>query len=339
MAAEDAIPTIDISPFVDGSSQDDAHQRVVTEIDNACREVGFFYIKGHGVDEGLLEEVHAGAKAFFQLPLHDKMRIEMADNKYMGRGYQAVGENVTKGRRDLHEALDVWREINDVAALRIPTQHLRTDVVQKMDAFVRGKNQWPDASFEALYTQYIAQMLKLGDVLVRIMALALGLAEDALSSLTDKSFFCLRVIGYPPPEDGASCCVREGGDSMQNGVGCGEHTDYGFVTLLNQDDTQSALQAQTLHGEWVDVTPRKGTLVVNLGDMLSVWTGGKWRATPHRVVNRGGQYRTSVVVFYEPNFDAYITSADGAAGGKSEKGVVYGEHVCQKIATNFSFIS
>merc|ERR1712007_366332 len=126
---------------------------------------------------------------------------------------------------------------------------------------------------------------------------AFDLPEKYFQSLTNESFWCARIIGYPALQE----AVGKVGDSV------GVHTDYGCWTILCQDDTPGALQVQRFDGTWIQADPIPGAFVVNLGDMLSLWTGSRFSATPHCVRHtQPGKYRTSVAFFFEPNFDAVI---------------------------------
>merc|ERR1712194_670800 len=152
------------------------------------------------------------------------------------------------------------------------------------------------------------------------------------------------MIGYPPLQEAASSR-----DADDVGISCGAHTDYGCWTILAQDDTPGALEVERLDGTWSTVDPLPGAFVINLGDMLSVWTGGRYAATPHRVRHtQRERYRTSVAYFFEPNFDAVITPLPGGGPGNSlaaastaplrraSQGgkLLYGEHLFAKLIGN-----
>ena len=118
------------------------------------------------------------------------------------------------------------------------------------------------------------------------IALSLGLDEDYFDKFMTDPFWVIRLIGYPPlPVD-------------HKGVSCGQHTDYGCLTILNTDDTQDALQVWSKQGEWITVSPMPGAFVINIGDMINNWTNDQYTATLHRVIHRGGNYRISIPFFY-----------------------------------------
>ncbi|KAK3046326.1 hypothetical protein LTS18_013393, partial [Coniosporium uncinatum] len=244
------------------------------------------------------------------------------------RGYQRVGENVTEGRRDWHEAVDFYREFDTDA-----TTDGGSKGRKRSYELLRGPNLWPAQPEELrqVFEAYIEDVETVGTAVVRAMGMALGLeGEDAevFVEATRRSFWVMRMIGYPPLQDGG-----------EEGVSCGEHTDYGCVTLLLADETKGALKVQRKSGEWVDADPVEGAFVVNVGDMMERWTNGLWKSTRHRVVHRGGGYRVSVPFFFEPDFDAVVRPLEKCVketGGKVKyEEVVYGEHLIAKIKGNF----
>jgi isopenicillin N synthase-like dioxygenase len=140
----------------------------------------------------------------------------------------------------------------------------------------------------------------------------------------------MRVFGYPPLQSAK-------GDNV--GISCGEHTDYGCLTLLNQDETRDALQVLSKSGEWVNANKVDGALVVNIGDMVNIWTNNIYKSTLHRVIHKGSNYRVSIPFFYEPNFDSVISplpSCVAETGGSPlHKSVMYGDHLLSKVTNNF----
>ena len=141
-----------------------------------------------------------------------------------------------------------------------------------MAPLVHGRNYLPTneevEGFKEVYREYITEMLQLGKAVMRGMAVSLDLEEDMFDrGLTDDSFWVMRVIGYPP-------AGSPGG--VEGSVGCGEHTDYGCLTIVNQDQNHASLQVMDKRtGEFVWAEPVEGAFVMNIGDMFDVWTGGR----------------------------------------------------------------
>ena len=139
----------------------------------------------------------------------------------------------------------------------------------------------------------------------------------------------MRVIGYPPLSSSS-------GENV--GMSCGEHCDYGCLTLLLQDETRDALQVKRTNGEWINANPVAGALVLNIGDMIQAWTRGLYKSTLHRVIHNSSGYRVSVPFFFEPNFDAEIRPIPGLPGVSEDEtieSIVYGEHLLGKVSSNF----
>ncbi|KAK2357044.1 2-oxoglutarate (2OG) and Fe(II)-dependent oxygenase superfamily protein [Trifolium repens] len=127
--------------------------------------------------------------------------------------------------------------------------------------------------------------------------------------------------------------------SINQNKSSGAHTDYGLLTLLNQDDDINALEVRNLSGEWISAPPVPGTFVCNIGDMLKIYSNGLYESTLHRVINNSSKYRVSVVYFYETNFDTVVEPLDTyktrTKGDTKFERAVYGEHLIGKVLTNF----
>jgi isopenicillin N synthase-like dioxygenase len=168
---------------------------------------------------------------------------------------------------------------------------------------------------------YYQAMTATGAALMQAIARGLGLPERVFDPAFEGSISTLRLIRYP---------VRNLADldpALRIGSGYmlgAPHVDSGLMTLLAQDGV-SGLQAQDRSGEWIDVPPAEGTLVVNFGKLLDRWTGGLVRATRHRVIG-SGQERFSIPFFYEPAIEAVIAPL-GSGIGADFQAVTYGDHL------------
>ena len=341
-----SLPVIDIRSFLDPEAPDTLHKETARQIGLACQDYGFFYVVGHGIPINKLDQIIALARAFFALSIDEKNKIKRHDagrpeGGDSARGYQGMGENVTQGKRDMHEAVDLYREWDSAENQNPPYETLQ------------GPNLWPEnpEELKSEYLGYINQLTTVGEALVRAMGKALKLGEPKNGATketedeeifvrnTDKSFWVMRMIGYPPLEKSNTNKTNSDGEEDLSEFSCGEHTDYGCVTLLLADPTPGALQVKTRDGAWLNADPIPGAFVVNIGDMIEQWTNGVWKSTRHRVTHRGNGYRVSVPFFFEPNFDAVVkplASCVEKTGGKALYGMTtYGQHLLGKVAGNF----
>ena len=281
------IPVINIGPLVVETDERDA---VAAQIGAACRECGFFYIVGHGVDAQLQDRLVALSRRFFAQDLDTKMKIGMARGGRAWRGYFPVGDELTSGRPDLKEGIYFGAELGE--------EH----PFVKAGLPMHGPNLFPAniPAFRATVLDYMAAMTRLGHTLMGGIALSLGLEESYFADrYTADPLILFRVFNYPPNPS------RPGREPRW---GVGEHTDYGVLTILKQDDA-GGLQVKS-RARWVDAPPVPGSFVCNIGDMLDRMTGGVYRSTPHRVRNRARRDRLSLPFFFDPNFNAEVQPID-----------------------------
>jgi isopenicillin N synthase-like dioxygenase len=277
-----ALPVIDVGPLT-GRGPVAARAAAAGQIQGACRERGFFYVTGHGVPAELLEQLADASAEFFALPLADKMEIAMEHGGRAWRGFFPVGAELTSGRPDLKEGLYFGAEL--------PADDLRV----LAGVPLHGGNLFPRQvpRLRPLVLAYLDALTTLGQVVLAGVALSLGLdAEYFATGYTADPTILFRIFHYPPSPPRA------------RDWGVGEHTDYGLVTLLAQDDS-GGLQIAAREG-WIDAPPIPGTLVCNIGDMLDRLTGGWYRSTPHRVRNLSGHGRLSFPFFLDPGFAAEV---------------------------------
>ncbi|TYJ14199.1 hypothetical protein E1A91_A10G101500v1 [Gossypium mustelinum] len=292
-----SIPVIDVAPLFAKCDdpkmvQDPGVREVVKQLDQACREAGFFYAKGHGIPETMVKEVRNITHKFFDLPYEEKLKIKMTPAAGY-RGYQRIGENITKGVPDMHEAIDCYKE-------------LKQGMYGALGKPMEGCNQWPHypPNFKELMEKYISLCTEVSRKIMRGIALALGGSPDEFEGERGgDAFWVMRLIGYPGASTANGKCTSE------NDIGCGAHTDYGLLTLVNQDENITALQVRNQAGEWISAPPIPGTFVCNIGDML------------------------------KPNYDAAVEPLEvcvrKSSGIRKFENAVYGEHLVSKVQTNF----
>jgi isopenicillin N synthase-like dioxygenase len=276
------IPQLDVRRFDAGEAQRAAF---LAELRNAAHEVGFFYVTGHDVDARLTRDLMESARRFFSLPDAEKLAIEMVNSPHF-RGYNRVASERTRGQPD-------WREQIDIGPDRAVIPRGGSSPVWGR---LRGPNQWPPAlpELRAVVTRWQSAAMHVLGIILRAFALALGQSADALEPLYgDDPHYLIKLIRYP------------GRDVTGADQGVGAHKDAGLITLLLQDD-HAGLQVETPLG-WVDVPPRDGTFVINIGELLELASDGYLRATMHRVITPpAGVERISAAFFLGARLDATV---------------------------------
>lgn len=277
------IPVLDFSRY----EADPASRKEFLEgLRRAARDVGFFYLAGHGIAQSLIDDVLGASRRFFALPDKDKLQIEMVNSPHF-RGYNRVGQELTKGQRDWREQVDVGSE-----APALPRD-------ANLPAWTRlqGPNQWPSAlpELRPLLLEWQDRLTDLSTRLLKTFAIVLQQDENAFETIyAGTPNHLIKIIRYP------------GRDSTESEQGVGAHKDSGFLTLLLQE-RQKGLQVEAADGGWIDAEPRAGTFVVNIGELLEMATDGYLKATVHRVVTPpAGTDRLSVAFFLGAPFDAEI---------------------------------
>jgi isopenicillin N synthase-like dioxygenase len=283
------LPVVDLSG--DGSG-------VAAEIDTACRDMGFFYVVGHGVAPELQARVADLAREFFARPEAEKDQIAMRHGGRAWRGWFPLGGELTSGVPDLKEGLYLGEELGaDDARVRAGRP-------------LHGANLFPDepAGLRDAVLEYMDAVTAVGHALLRGISLALGLDGDWFDrNLTAAPTILFRIFRYPPIDDG-----KDGEAEGKVKWSVGEHTDYGLLTILAQDAV-GGLEVRG-PGGWIAAPSIPDAFVVNLGDMLERMTGGRYRSTPHRVRNRSARERLSFPLFLDPAWDAEVRPVPDVAG-------------------------
>ena len=276
------IPVIDIAPLF-LRQEGAARTRVAREIGHACRELGFFYVRGHRIPTALIAELDEASRRFFALSNDEKLEIAMAHAGAAWRGYFPLGGELTSGKPDLKEGIYFGSELD------------REDHRVRAGLPMHGANLFPQQvpELRVAVLRYIAAATQTAHALMEGVSLSLGLnAGYFREHYTDDPTILFRIFHYP------------NAPASFDGWSVGEHTDYGLLTLLLQDDA-GGLEVKTRAG-WISAEPIAETLVCNIGDMLDRLTGGQYRSTPHRARNVSGRNRLSFPLFFDPNFGATI---------------------------------
>jgi isopenicillin N synthase-like dioxygenase len=303
MSSRSAIPRIDVAPLFAGPSP--LRDRVDAAILAAARQSGFMTIGNLPADLPLDAAHRRALLRIFDLPPAETHRLWRqkfaAGHRNIYRGWFPL----QNGAETYKEGIDLGPDIAYGADRVAADDPLREPTPVPPEATLAG---WRDAA-----ASYFRAMERVGAALMHALARGLNLSEGIFDDSFAGGISTLRLIRYPvrPPESMAGIPEDrlwvENNGSKHYMLGRA-HVDSGLVTLLAQDGV-SGLQARGAEGTWIDVPPEDGTLAVNFGKLLESWTGGRIRATEHRVIGQafpGGQERCSVPFFYEPRTDAEI---------------------------------
>ncbi|MFF1439884.1 isopenicillin N synthase family dioxygenase [Streptomyces sp. NPDC058295] len=282
-------PSYQQLPIIDLSAADrgpQARALLHAQLHSAAHDVGFFQLVGHGVGERETGELLSAMRAFFALPEAERLAIDNVNSPHF-RGYTRTGDERTGGRQD-------WRDQLDIGAER-PARTPGSD--EPAYWWLEGPNQWP-AGLPALRTAalaWIARLSAVAEKLLHELLASIGAPVDFYDhAFGERAHPHLKLVRYP------------GSAGDRAGQGVGAHKDYGFLTLLLQDQV-GGLQVQRADGLFHDVPPLPGAFVVNLGELLEVATDGYLVATNHRVVSPPSAVeRFSVPFFYNPRLDARV---------------------------------
>ncbi len=311
----DAIPIVDIRSST--SAVDD--RAVATLLNAALSQFGFCYISGHTIATEVTQNLQNSAHEFHLLPIAKKKRLKI--NPYH-RGYieSETSQTITSS---IESATQPNRSESFMMMREIPPSDPR------FGTQLFGPNQWPDTLIPELKKHCIAYaeaMEKLSLELVQRLGVALGLGPNTLLDLFNDPTYFLRLIQYPllDPND------------FPAPFGSAPHTDHGFMTLVLQDDT-GGLEVLNSNGRWMPVRPIPNTLVLNVADMLSIISNGRWKSTPHRVI-LGPEPRQSTAFFFDPDFDAQINPLVEIRNSDNRSDPIrYGDYILERFGQNYQY--
>lgn len=303
-------------PIIDLEFLQQDYSGFIANLRDICHHVGFFYLTNHGISAEKMTLMLSQARELFQLPQEVKESLSIHQSVHY-RGYGALNAEITKGVPDYKETFDLGLE--------------RTAGVGKTNAHyevLHGPNQWPPAlllpKFKYLMLEYMHAMQQLGCMIMHLLAESLGLAPKIVDQYfqpnSEDAYAILRLLRYPPSSEK---------------LGVGPHTDAGFLVFLLQDEI-GGLEVKNQQGEWVSAPPKEDAFIVNIGEMLEVWSGGYYRATEHRVINSSNKERISAPFFYEPHLNSAITPFGDPNVGTP---IIYGERMLRIFQRSYPAVS
>jgi isopenicillin N synthase-like dioxygenase len=284
-----AIPVVSLKPIVDGVANGDA--LVARDLAPVLESWGAFQLVDHGVPATVMTGAFKSAERFFELPLDKRMTIRVDKHN---RGYVPMHQTHYPGNKpDLKHSFNVGMALTP------------DDPEVKAEKPLHGVNRWPTLDgFRTPVETYFDAVTALGHRLLGPLAICLSMSASELRGLYSRPIAFMRLFHYPPDSN-----VDE------KEFGAAEHKDYGFLTILAQDH-HGGLEVRSPQGEIVPVPPRTDAFVINVGDMLSEITGGRFKSPLHRVINKAGVARYSIPYFFDPNFDAKFAAMPEVSAGE-----------------------
>lgn len=311
------LPVIDLAGLRDSA----ADAGIARALDDAFRTVGFCYFINTGIDPALINDVFAASRRFHALPAEAKRAIAM---NAFHRGYMAPNTS-------LIETSSVARVTRPNYSESFMLMHEVPPHDPRFGTPLNGANQWPAdlPGFRDSVLAYDTALHRFCLRVLRPMALALGLPPDALAPYFRQPTTFLRLLHYPPQPP----------DAPEDAFGSAPHTDYGFITILAQDNA-GGLEVRPRDGDWIPAPPIPGSFVVNVADMLARWTNDRWQSTPHRVRNLSGRDRFSCAYFFDMDLDctvACLDSCHSAADPARYQPVRYGDYLLERLDRNYAY--
>jgi isopenicillin N synthase-like dioxygenase len=277
LSAFTEVPIIDIS----GAPDPARRTALAKDMVKVAQDVGFMYVVGHGIDQKLVDDVFGMSKTFFALPDEEKRRIHLTKSKAY-RGYLGLRE---KGNDPTFQGnnLEAFHCAEEIADDETPSP-------------LRGRNQWPERpeNFRNTVYTYFEQGYRLGETLLELLAEGLGEPSDTFLKYYNRNISYLRLLRYAQIDDPSVKLLAR------------PHYDTGVITILAQDPS-GGLEVLNKAGDWIAAPPVHGSFIINIGRTLQLWSGDRFTATRHHVLNRGGAFRYSMPIFMTPSYDTVVT--------------------------------
>ncbi|MGE5270936.1 MAG: isopenicillin N synthase family dioxygenase [Thiohalocapsa sp.] len=313
------IPMLDIGPYLSGERG--AMRPLAQAVARTCEDTGFLVVAGHGIAPELPHNVFAHAARFFAHEEAFKLALQIGRYNigYLPFGGQTVRHSPVNNntRPNFSESFYITRD-------RAPDH---PDILAQKPHV--GLNRWPAdmPEFRAAMLAYYAAMEAMTVRLVPVFAAALDLPEDYFAAAFAEPNCTIRLIHYPPhpaPED--------------NEFGFAPHTDNNFITFLAQS-ALPGLEVRTAEGEWIRPPAVPATFVVNTGAMLARYSNDRFKATPHRVINRNDASRYAIPFFLGPNHDSVVAPVPSCVGPDNPpryEPITYGAFNARLLTLNFA---
>ncbi len=285
IAIED-IPLIDLAPLMEQGETEQTGKALLS----AALNTGFFYIKNHGIDPAIIERAISASENFFHLPPSDKQRVAVNQQQ---RGWLAPGMANLEGSKT-HDLKEIFFLGPETWSEKIAAQRDTLPLI--------SENMWPEfhPQLRDSILPYYDAVCELGHKVLSALAVGLGEESDFFKKRYQSPLGRGQLVYYPRSSEDDEALER---------FGAAAHTDFGVLTLLLQDNN-GGLQVLNKKDEWIEAPPIEDTFVCNIGDLLHRWTNDYLCSNLHRVINRSGNERFSMPIFFDPDPDVIIDYKD-----------------------------
>ncbi|TXG64413.1 hypothetical protein EZV62_011407 [Acer yangbiense] len=298
-------------PLIDLSSPDG----LVSEIGNACKNWGFFQVVNHGVPLEKRQKLEDSSRKFFGLSSEEKRKIRRTEKQVLGY----YDTEHTKNVRD-------WKEVFDFVAKDPHFIPASPDPHDK--ELLEWHNVWPQypPELKEASEEYVKELEKLAFKLMELIALSLGLPANRFHSFFRDQTTRVRINHYPP------CPAPD------LALGVGRHKDGGALTILFQDDVGGLQVKRKSDGEWVTVKPTPDAYIVNVGDIIQVWSNEAYESVEHRVMVNTEKERYSIPYFFYPSHYTMVEPIEELTNEQSPpkyKAYNWGKFLMNRSLSNF----
>ena len=313
-------PTLPIVDIRSGTSPVD-NPSVAQQLDEALQKHGFCYISGHNIATDNIKRIFETTHRFHRLSESAKQTIKI--NPFH-RGY--IGFNTsTAVTSSVEKPVQPNYSESFIAMQTVFPDHARWGTA------IFGPNQWPEPLMPGFKTEvedYYGAMESLALELVQRLAVALGQDPHIFDQAFDDPTVFLRLLHYPAVTN----------SMPTDGRGSAPHTDHGFITLVSQD-LAGGLEVLSRDKQWIPAVPIPDTFVLNVADMLSYWSGGRWPSTPHRV-SLSNKERYSIAFFFDPTFETQVRPFPSLTRpGDDDSPIHYGNYLMHRFNNNYDYRS
>ena len=279
--------TLDLTKFENSKTLD--KKKLANQVDRACTETGFLLISNHGISQKTIDEMWFSVDSFFKQNINEKLKVSAPNKGYPYGYFMSETESLAKSK-GLNTPPDLKESFNG-GPLKPPIKIKNKDALN----FCYAPTIWPNINnFKTFWSAYYKEMEKLAERIMKVFALALNIDENYFESYIDNPISALRALNYPS--------IKRNVLPKQQRAGA--HTDYGSLTILLPQEKSKGLQIK-ISNKWVDVPIAPNKFIINIGDLMALWTNDRWKSTLHRV-KPYKKSRKSLAFFHQPNWDAEI---------------------------------